>query len=80
MPGFKFREWQAVPNLLKVVMKEQNRKLFLEKGVENEKAVEKLIRKGILSLLRASSKNICVLGVTSRRNLQKTYYRAREFS
>jgi hypothetical protein len=34
-----------VPNLLKGVTKEQKRKLFLEKGVRNEKAVEKLIEK-----------------------------------
>jgi hypothetical protein len=40
-------------------MREQKRKLFREKEVQNEKAVKKLIEKGVLSLLRINSKNIC---------------------
>jgi len=44
----------------------------MEKGVENEKAVEKLIGKGILSLLRTNSKNICTPWGTSEENPENT--------
>jgi len=38
---------------------ERAKKIAFSGEVENEKAVKKLIEKGVLSLLRTNSKNIC---------------------